>query len=103
MDRDAKNARGAPLIRIKRSGLVVSFSLLVCVAHEARAIPLTPFRYQAQAQRHCPDDSVVWLDFRRARYYLKGQKRYGRGYTGSFVCRSEARASGYRRSLLGLR
>lgn len=67
------------------------------------ALPLTPFRDEAQAQRHCPGDTVVWLDFRRERYYLKGQGRYARGFNGSFVCRSEARDSGYRRSLLGFR
>lgn len=64
---------------------------------------LTPFRYEAQARRHCPDDTVVWLDFRREKYYSKGQKRFGEGLTGSFVCRDEARGSGYRRSLLGRR
>jgi hypothetical protein len=67
------------------------------------ALPLTPFRYEAQAQRHCPDDVVVWLDFRKGRYYRKGQKRYASGFDGSFVCRQEARDSGYRRSMLGLR
>jgi hypothetical protein len=69
----------------------------------AAATPLTPFRYQAQAQRHCPVDTVVWLDFRKGIYYLKRQKRYAQGNTGSFVCRDEARSNGYRRSLLGLR
>ena len=64
---------------------------------------LTPFRYESQAQRHCPGDTIVWLDFGTERYYLKGQRRYASGYTGSFVCRNEARDSGYRRSLLGLR
>jgi hypothetical protein len=64
---------------------------------------LTPFRYEAQAQRHCPDDAVVWLDFRREKYYSKGQRRYAEGMTGSFVCREEARSSRYRRSLLGRR
>jgi hypothetical protein len=84
--------------------------LIVCVAaltaagaREARAIPLTPFRSEAQAQRYCPSDVVVWLDFTKGIYYGKGQKRYGRGFDGSFVCREEARSSGYRRSLLGLR
>ena len=67
------------------------------------ATPLTPFRYEAQAQRHCPHDQVVWLDFRKGVYYARGQKRYGQGFDGSFVCRSEARESFYRRSLLGLR
>jgi hypothetical protein len=67
------------------------------------ALPLTPFRYETQAQRHCPGDKVVWLDFRKGVYYAKGQKRYAQGFDGSFVCLNEARGSGYRRSLLGLR
>nr|WP_245312550.1 hypothetical protein [Bradyrhizobium macuxiense] len=76
---------------------------LACLAQQVAALPLTPFRYQAQAQRHCPGDTVVWLDFRKGRYYFRGQKRYAQGFDGSFVCRNEARDSGYRRSLLGLR
>ncbi len=75
----------------------------IAFAAGAKAVPLTPFRYEAQAQRHCPGDRVVWLDFRKAIYYLRGQRRYGQGSTGSFVCESEARASRFRRSLLGLR
>ena len=67
------------------------------------ALPLTPFRYEAQAQRYCPGDKVVWLDFKKGVYYAKGQKRYAQGFDGSFVCLSEARESGYRRSVLGLR
>lgn len=67
------------------------------------ATPLTPFRYEAQAQRHCPGDKVVWLDFRKGVYYRKGQKLYGQGFDGSFVCLTEARDSLYRRSPLGLR
>jgi hypothetical protein len=69
----------------------------------AKAQTLTPFRYQSQAQRHCPGDMIVWLDFGTGRYYVKGQRRYASGFTGSFVCRNEARNSGYRRSPLGLR
>jgi hypothetical protein len=74
-----------------------------CYISQAIGQILTPFRYEAQAQRHCPDDAIVWLDFRREVYYLKGQRRYGEGMTGSFVCREEARSSRYRRSLLGRR
>jgi hypothetical protein len=70
---------------------------------DAAATPLRPFRYEAQAQRYCPADTVVWLDFRKGIYYLKKHRRYAQGSTGSFVCREEARSSGYRRSLLGLR
>ncbi len=77
--------------------------IVASCATNAVATPLTPFRYQAQAQRYCPDDTVVWLDLGKGLYYLKGQKRYARGGAGSFVCREEARGSGYRRSLLGIR
>jgi len=77
--------------------------LLVLNSHDVVAQALTLFRYEAQAQRHCPGDAVVWLDFGRERYYSKGQKRYASGPTGSFVCRKEARNNGYRRSPLGLR
>jgi hypothetical protein len=28
----------------------------------ASANPLTPFRYESQAQRHCPADVIVWLN-----------------------------------------
>lgn len=72
-------------------------------APHAWAIPLTPFQYQDQAQRHCPSDKVVWLDFRKGIYYSGTQKHYRSGFDGSFVCREEARRSGFRRSVLGLR
>jgi hypothetical protein len=67
----------------------------------ATALPFTPFGYEAQAQRYCPGDTVIWLDFRKGVYYSKRQKRDGQGATGSFVCQKEARAGGFRRSLLG--
>lgn len=70
---------------------------------QVSATPLTPFRYEAQAQRHCPGDKVVWLDFKKGVYYRKGQKLYGQGFDGSFVCETEARDSLYGRSPLGLR
>lgn len=82
---------------------LLTASNVVGSATNAMATPLTPFRYEAQAQRHCPADTVVWLDFRKGIYYFKRQKRYAEGNTGSFVCREEARSGGYRRSLLGLR
>jgi hypothetical protein len=86
-------------------GKLVIAAAMMMAAGTARvsATPLTPFRYEAQAQRHCPGDKVVWLDFRKGVYYRKGQKLYGQGFDGSFVCLTEARDSLYRRSPLGLR
>lgn len=85
------------------AGGVITASITICSVTCAVAISLTAFRYEAQAQRHCPADAIVWLDFRKGVYYAKQQRRYARGLTGSFVCRDEARASGYRRSVFGVR
>jgi hypothetical protein len=82
---------------------VASFAAYAAGTANLAALPLTPFRYEAQAQRHCPGDKVVWLDFRKGRYYAKSQKLYAQGFDGSYVCMNEARASGFRRSVLGLR
>jgi hypothetical protein len=88
---------------LQRVILSLTILLVTAGANPAAATPLTPFRYEAQAQRHCPGDTVVWLDFRKGIYYAKRQKFYGRGSNGSFACREEVRSNGYRRSLLGLR
>lgn len=89
-------------ISLTRTTGLLTALIVAGSASSAAAIPLNPFRYEAQAQRHCPSDAVVWLDFSRGVYYLKGQKRYARGASGSFVCRDEARASRFRRSLFGV-
>lgn len=81
----------------------MSLAAVLAGAATATALPLTPFRYQEQAQRHCPGDTVVWLDFAKGKYYSKGQKLYGRGQNGSYVCREEARSSFYRGALIGSR
>jgi hypothetical protein len=83
--------------------VIAAVMMLAAGTAQLSATPLTPFRYEAQAQRHCPGDKVVWLDFRKGVYYRKGQKLYGQGFDGSFVCLTEARDSLYRRSPLGLR
>jgi hypothetical protein len=85
-----------------RYGVIMAL-ILACGVTGALASPLTPFRNEFQARRHCPADVVVWLDLGKGTYYTKQQRRYGRGLTGSFVCREEARTNGYRRSLLGVR
>ena len=81
----------------------VSLAAILAGTATAAALPLTPFRYPEQAQRHCPGDTVVWLDFAKGRYYSKGQQLYRRGLNGSYVCREEARSSFYRGALIGSR
>jgi hypothetical protein len=79
-------------------------TILLAGSHANHAsAKLSLFQTELGAQQHCPNDTVVWLDFHNRTYYSKGQRRYAQGRTGTFVCREEARSSRYRRSLLGWR
>jgi hypothetical protein len=85
-------------------GVLVLATLLVTVtAADSEGQELGLFRVEGQAQMHCPNDTVVWLDLKKRTYYLQGQRLYGQGRTAVFACRKEARRNGYRRSLLGWR
>ena len=90
-----------------RSRLPLLLSLavfLTCVNLGGPAFAqMSIFQAPMFAQMHCPSDKVVWLDFKKRRYYSEGQRLYGKGRDGLFVCREEARRNGYRRSLLGRR
>ena len=85
---------------IRPLGVAVAF-MVVLSSTDARAMTL--FRYEDQARLHCLADTVVWLDFKKRKYYFSNQKLYGNGLHGSFVCLKEARRDLYRRSLFGLR
>ncbi|MGH6741639.1 MAG: hypothetical protein ACREDY_21895, partial [Bradyrhizobium sp.] len=97
------DGRCAMRLRCKHAAMLAAASVVVLFATDAKALMLTPFRYEHDARRHCPADMVVWLDFKKRKYYLGTQKLHGRGFHGSYVCLQEARRSLYRRSLLGLR
>ena len=92
---------------MKRSSLALAPCLALTLfgagAGGAGAQPLSLYQDEAQARLHCAGDSVVWLDFQTRRYYAAGQARYGQGRHAAFTCRSQARRSGYRRSILGRR
>jgi hypothetical protein len=76
--------------------------LIVSFAPTARA-QMGIFNSETMALMHCPNDEVVWLDFKKRRYYTRGQRQYERGRSAVYACKKEARASGYKRSKLGLR
>jgi hypothetical protein len=93
-------------ISLTRAVYLTSLATILAAASTYNAAaqgPLSLFPNAAQAQQHCPNDSVVWLDFKKRIYYLQGQRLYARGRTATYVCREEARRNGYRRSLLGRR
>lgn len=52
------------------------------------------FQSEQAAQRHCPDDTVVWLNLRSGVIHAKGQPWYGRTTAGAYVCRKETAQKG---------
>ena len=92
------------LVKPLKAVLAVAFvaALTISFAPDASA-QMGIFNNEAFAQMHCPNDEVVWLDFKKRRYYTRGQRQYERGRSAVYACKKEARASGYKRSRLGLR
>ena len=54
------------------------------------------FTNEQMAQRHCPADTVVWLNMASANYHFKGNPWYGRTQRGTYVCKVEADKDGMR-------
>ena len=77
---------------------------LVLLALMTGATPhatVATFQTEGEAQEHCPNNLVVWLDPPTKTYYYRGQARYGATKGGSFACRTEADHVGMRRSRSG--
>jgi citrate synthase len=55
------------------------------------------YRYpsESKAQKHCPQDEVVYGSRNGHRYYEKGDPRYGHIKNAVFVCRHEADRGGW--------
>lgn len=88
----------------KKHSYIWLVTALVAVSYASHAsAQLSLFQTELQAQQHCPNDTVVWLDMQKRIYYSKGQRLYEQGRTGTYVCQGEARSGRYRRSLLGRR
>ena len=52
------------------------------------------FTNEKAAQRHCPADTVVWLNTSSANYHFKGDPWYGRTQRGAYGCKGEADKDG---------
>ena len=89
--------RSMPLAVVPR--LLTSLALMalpgVAIAAEPKA-PLANFPTAQEAQQHCPDDLVVWLDSPTRTYHYRGQRWYGSTKSGAYVCRNEANKAGMR-------
>jgi hypothetical protein len=90
-------------MRFSSTCAAFAVTMLVVAGGTGNAVALSLFQSELQAQQFCPNDNVVWLDFKKRIYYRPGQKQYASGRTGLFVCQAEAKRDGYRRSIFGLR
>jgi hypothetical protein len=72
-----------------QSGLI-SNSIAALAADQSQ---LTLFATEDAAQKHCPHDTVVWLNTSSGIYRLKGERWYGRTKHGAYVCQKEADAA----------
>lgn len=70
------------------------FSLSLFVS--GNAIALDQFQSEQQAQKHCPNDTVAWLNLPTGIFHFKGQRWYGRTKNGAYVCEQEAENEGDR-------
>ena len=74
--------------------LIAAALTILTVAAEARQ---REYDSQAQAQKHCPKDTVVWSEFKGGGlFHLKGSPRYGKTPDGGYLCRKEAEREGWR-------
>lgn len=53
---------------------------------------LEQFQTEQDAQKHCPSDTVVWLNTASGNLHRKGQPWYGLTSKGAYVCKNEVAA-----------
>ena len=78
--------------------------LLLLTASTMAMLPTAPvlaqqspkFTTEQEAARHCPGDTVVWLNSETGVYHFKGQRWFGRTKNGAYECRKEGDGEGDR-------
>jgi hypothetical protein len=70
-------------------GLIPGVIILLAVG-AALGQGMQTFTNEQAASRHCPADTIVWLNTSSANYHFKGDPWYGRTQRGTYVCKAEA-------------
>ena len=76
--------------------LGLPFSALASPPVNTSAVP--QFKTEQLAQRHCPGDTVVWLNTYSGIWHYRGAKYWMNTKYGAFVCEKEAGEKGMRAS-----
>ena len=70
--------------------------VMLLVGGAALGEGMQTFKTGKAAQRHCPADTVVWLNSSNANYHYKRDPWSGRTQRGTYVCKAEADKDGMR-------
>jgi hypothetical protein len=84
---------------MNRNRIGLSRLLLVVAASALFLLPafaLEHFNSEIEAQHHCPNDTVVWLNLPTMIWHYRGQRWYGKTRHGAYVCEKEAAVNGAR-------
>ena len=76
-------------------GLLLGAAILLAV-DAALGQGMQTFASEQAAQRHCPTDTIEWLNTSSANYHFKGDPWYGHTQRGTYVCKAEADKDGMR-------
>ncbi len=79
----------------------ILFALFLALASVAPVSAQVMFATQQQAQQHCPNDVVVWLNIPTGIYHMQGMRWYGATKSGAYVCEKEADRAGDRETRNG--
>lgn len=66
-----------------------------CLGPDVNPADSSQYFSEQDAQSHCPEDTVVWVNTETGVYYSKAQKLYGNN-KGVYECRKEAKFAGNR-------
>jgi hypothetical protein len=91
-------AEPMPMQRFLRLGFLITLFFAFWFSPQRGSSPEPAHRYQTEqeAQQHCPNDTVVWLNPRTGVYHFRGHLWYGNTRDGCYECPKEADREGDR-------
>jgi hypothetical protein len=81
------------MLRGARTLLIVA---LILVIGADFSVAQQLFGNEVDAQKHCPTDTVVWVNTPSGIYHFKGMRWYGNTNRGAYVCKKEGDQAGFR-------
>jgi hypothetical protein len=89
------------MLKILLRAVVLSVLWLLSPLSAAYAQAAPHFQSEQEAEQHCPQDTVVWVNTKTGVYHFKGQRWYGNTKEGAYECRQEASGEGDRATMNG--